>query len=195
MIAAVVLAAGAARRFGGPKQILEHRGQPLVRWTVEAAQGAGCTPVFVVVGAHAAETRRAIDGLAVRVLTNPVWHEGLASSIRCGVTAVAREPEPAGVLLVPCDLPALHARVLARRLATAVGDDGAVRTTACAYAGTVGPPAVFPRSRFERLMTLAGDRGAKAVLLEEPEIARFEWPEGAFDVDHPANRPPRGHGL
>ncbi len=195
MIAAVVLAAGAGRRFGGPKQVRVHHGKPLVRWTVEAALGAGCAPVFVVVGAHADETRGAIDGLAVRVLTNPGWPEGMASSIRCGVRAAAQEPETAGVLLVPCDVPAIDAQVLGRVLATAVGDDGAIRTTACAYAGTIGPPAVFPRSRFERLMALAGDRGAKAVLLDEPEIARFDWPDGAFDVDHPPDRPPRGHGL
>jgi molybdenum cofactor cytidylyltransferase len=195
MIAAVVLAAGAGRRFGGPKQVRVHHGKPLVRWTVEAALGAGCAPVFVVVGAHADETRRAIDGLAVRVLANPGWPEGMASSIRCGVAAAAQEPETAGVLLVPCDVPAIDAQVLGRVLATAVGGDGAIRTTACAYAGTVGTPAVFPRSRFERLMALEGDRGAKVVLLDEPEIARVEWPAGALDVDDPADRPPSGHGL
>lgn len=195
MIGAVVLAAGAARRYGGPKQVLEHRGIPLVRRTAEAALEAGCHPVIVVVGAHAAETRDAISSLPVEIVVNAAWEEGLGASIRCGVEVVAQEPRVAGVLLILSDQPAIDAKLIERVLAAALRRDGSVRTTACAYGGTVGPPALFPRSCFDRLLVLTGDRGAKSVLLEEPAIARIDWPAGAFDVDGPADRPGNDHGL
>ena len=197
MIPAVVLAAGAARRYGSPKQVLSHRGRPLVRVAVEAALGAGCTPVFVVIGAHADVVRIAIEDLPVRMVRNAAWKEGIASSIRRGVEHVTREPGAEAVLLLPCDLPHVDADVVRRLLSAATGHrESGVRTAACAYEGTVGPPAVFPRSRFERLLTLEGDRGAKTILLEEgPEIIRLEWPEGALDIDDPADRPLRSRGL
>jgi molybdenum cofactor cytidylyltransferase len=189
MIGAVVLAAGAARRYGGPKQVLEHHGVPLVRRTAQAALDAGCAPVVVVVGAHAAETREAISSLPVAIVVNPAWEEGLGASIRCGVGIVAREPRVTGVLLLLSDQPAVDAKLIERVLA------GGVRTTACAYAGTVGPPALFPRSCFGRLLALTGDRGAKSVLLDEPEIVRIDWPAGALDVDAPPDRPRDDLGL
>jgi molybdenum cofactor cytidylyltransferase len=189
MIGAVVLAAGAARRYGGPKQVLEHRGVPLVRRTAQAALDAGCAPVVVVVGAHAAETRDAIASLPVEIVVNAAWEEGLGASIRCGVEVIARASHVEGVLLLLSDQPAIDAKLIERVLA------GGVRTTACAYAGTVGPPALFPRSCFDRLLVLSGDRGAKSVLLDEPEIARIDWPQGALDVDAPVDRPGNDHAL
>jgi len=197
MIPAVVLAAGAARRYGCPKQVLLHGGRPLVRVAVEAALGAGCTPVFVVVGAHADVVRRAIEALPVRVVPNPGWDEGMASSIRGGVEQVSRDPDAKAVLLLPCDLPHVDVDTLRRLLAAAsVRGEPGLMSAACVYAGTVGPPAVFPRSRFARLLALEGDRGAKEILLEDgPQVARIDWPEGALDIDRPVDRPPRGHGL
>ena len=62
---------------------------------------------------------------------------------------------------------------------------------ACAYAGTVGIPALFERAWFDRLAALDGDRGAKSLLLEQPELRiDLSWPEGADDRDK--RRDPRG---
>jgi molybdenum cofactor cytidylyltransferase len=59
---------------------------------------------------------------------------------------------------------------------------------ACAYAGTLGPPALFGRAWFGELMRLRGDRGAKRILeRERGRVFRVSWPEGAIDVDRPAD--------
>jgi len=190
MIAAVVLAAGGARRFGRPKQVLEHGGRPLVETAVRAVLGGGCDPVFVVVGAHAEVVSRALADLSVQVVPNPGWEEGMASSIRLGVERVANEPRAEAVLLIPSDLPHASASVVCRLIEAARGRPGDVlRLAACAYAGTLGPPALFPRSQFGRLLRLSGDQGAKSILLEQAQhVAQVAWPEGEWDVDRPDDR-------
>src|SRR5262249_23324500 len=86
--AVVVLAAGASRRLGQPKQLVCWRGRPLVHHAVEAALEARVGPVTVVVGAREAEVRAALDGLDVNILAHPGWSEGLGSSIRTAVWTV-----------------------------------------------------------------------------------------------------------
>jgi molybdenum cofactor cytidylyltransferase len=197
MIAAIVLAAGASRRFGRPKQIVVHRGRPLVRLAVEAMLDGGCEPVLVIVGAYADRVARTIEDLPAEIVPNPSWSDGMASSIRRGVERAARGPVVEGVLLAPSDLPEIDADVVRRLLAAARGGpDRDARIAACTYAGTIGLPVVFPRSCFGRLLALEGDRGAKAILLEERgAVARVDWPAGAADIDRPADRPDRDHGL
>jgi molybdenum cofactor cytidylyltransferase len=57
---------------------------------------------------------------------------------------------------------------------------------ACEYAGTVGVPALFEKSCFDRLTKLRGDGGAKSVLLAGSEmLVRYPWPDGASDINTP----------
>ncbi len=53
---------------------------------------------------------------------------------------------------------------------------------AAAYAGTVGVPAMFHRSRFDALLALRGDQGAKSLLANAVSVA---IPGAAWDIDHP----------
>ena len=99
--------------------------------------------------------------------------------------------EPDAAVLAGCDQPALSADVL-RRLIEAYRDrkDPAATMAACAYAGILGVPALFARGEFGRLAVLEGDRGARDLLRERPgRVVRVPWPEGARDVDRPADLP------
>ena len=199
-IAAVVLAAGASTRLGRPKQLMERRGRTLLRNAVEAARGGGCRPVVVVVGAQAARMRRELEGLDVRIVENHRWRDGLGGSIARGVAELlASEVESLdGVMLLLCDQPDLSAAVV-RRVSAAWRKAARSRgptLAACEYAGTLGPPAVFSRAELPRLAALAGDRGAKAVLLEAGDrIVRVKWERGALDVDRPEDCIDRKRGL
>lgn len=184
MIGAVVLAAGGSRRLGRPKQLVPWRGRPLVRRVARAALAAGCEPVVVVVGARAADVRATLDGLPVEIVVNPHWRRGLAGSIRAGIRRVARRGVTAAALLV-CDQPRLTPAVLRRLIASHAGPPSG--TAACAYAGTVGVPAIFPRSRFPELLALRGDRGAHRLL--DGRTRSVRWAGGAVDVDRPDDLP------
>jgi len=183
-IAAVLLAAGASRRFGRPKQLAELGGEPLVRRAARAALAAGCDPVVVVLGAQAGAVAGALAGLPLTQLRNEAWEEGMAGSLRAGLAA-ADEAAPAarGALLLVADQPAVDAALLGRLLAR-FEEGGAARPVACAYGGSHGVPAILPRSLFPELAALRGDRGAKAVLAaHRAELLEVPFPDGELDVD------------
>ena len=176
MTAAVILAAGSGRRMGGPKALLRIDGETLVQRAVRIAGEAGCGPIFAVVGAW--ETG-SLDP-DVRLVRNHDAAEGMASSLRAGVGALPLETE--AVLILTVDQLAVDAALLWQLLALAAADPA--RPAACAYAGTLGIPAVFPRRLFPDLLALEGDRGAKAILLRE-NTDTLPFPEGVRDLDTP----------
>jgi len=178
MIAAVILAAGAGKRMGGPKALLQVEGETLLQRAIRAAQGAGCDSVSAVMG----DWDPGVVDPAVRLLRNPDAAEGMASSIRIGIGALP--PEVTAVLLLAVDQPAVDAILLRRLLALAEADPE--RPAACAYGDSLGIPAVLPRRLFPALLALRGDRGAKGILLRE-QTAPLPFPGGGQDLDTPAD--------
>jgi molybdenum cofactor cytidylyltransferase len=174
VIPAVILAAGFGRRMGGPKALLELEGESLLQRTVRLARKAGFDPVLAVVGDWEA------GPVAARLVPNPATSEGMASSIRAGITALA--PEADRVLLLAVDQLAVDAALLGRIRARSA--DHPVRPIACAYADTVGIPAVFTRRLFPELLALRGDQGANTLLLREAPVL-LPFPGGALDLDLP----------
>ena len=179
MIAAVILAAGAGRRMGGPKALLVFQGESLLQRAVGLALEAGCQPVITVVGAW---DPGPVNPRAF-IVQNPVPAEGMASSIRTGIQAVPLESDAA--LLMTVDQPGVDVTLLRGLMDLASADPS--RPVACSYADTVGVPAVLPRHLFPELLALQGDQGAKALLLREG-AATLPFPQGADDLDTPADR-------
>lgn len=182
-IPAVILAAGASRRLGRPKQLVLLDGETLLRRAVRAAL-AGCAPVLVVVGSQAAEIEASLAGMPVRVVANPEWQEGMAASIRAGIRALPGDA-PAALFLV-CDQTAVDGALVGRLLAVRRAHPEAV--VACAYGNARGTPSLFPARCFPQLLKLQGDRGARD-LLAGPDVLTVPFPEGVADVDTPADLP------
>lgn len=182
-VAAVVLAAGGSTRMGWPKQLLRLDGESLVRRAAKTALGSRCAVVFVVVGAHAGAVAQELDGLALTLVENPRWQDGMSSSIRVGVEALAAAQVPFdAVLITLADQPAVTSALFDRLIAA--GETAPAGLVACEYAGTVGAPALFARHHFDALRELAGDRGGKALLATHAEaVARIPFPQGAIDLD------------
>jgi molybdenum cofactor cytidylyltransferase len=182
-VTAIVLAAGASTRMGQPKLLLEVGAIPLVRRVAEAAAGSRAGSVLVVTGDQDAAIREALGDTAP-TLRNDIAGEGLASSIACGVAEADARGATAVVLLL-ADQPAVSAGLLDHLLdAYESGRD----PVASDYEGGPGPPALFARRHYAALRALQGDRGAKALLQSEgDDVARVSFPEGALDVDTPAD--------
>jgi CTP:molybdopterin cytidylyltransferase MocA len=113
---ALVLAAGASRRFGSPKQLVRFDGQSLLQRAVAHASELLGSAVTVVLGAHAAEIAETLPTGSAGVLINRDWQEGIASSIRIGVQRLPGACD--GVMLVLADQPLVGSETL-RRLMTA----------------------------------------------------------------------------
>lgn len=171
---AIILAAGFGRRMGGPKALLQVRGETLLQRAVRMATEAGCAPVLAVVGAWDP------GSLTAQVVVNATPEEGMASSLRAGFAALP--PESSAALVMVVDQPAVDAALLRDLLALAALDPE--RPAACAYGDSLGIPAVVPRRLFPAIQALRGDHGAKALLLPE-RPATLPFPAGAADLDTP----------
>jgi molybdenum cofactor cytidylyltransferase len=180
-VGCTILAAGAGRRFGGPKPLASLAGEPLVRRAVTAACGSAAGRVAVITGAH--DLGDALEGLPVERVDNPDWASGVASSIRCAV-GWARRHQLDALLIATVDQPHLDARHLDRLLEAS---DRGRCLTASAYSALLGVPALFPRRFFPALARLTGDVGARALLRDPANGALpVPWPPGAVDVDFAA---------
>jgi len=167
--AAVVLAAGASRRLGQPKQNILLGGETLLERTVRIASLAGLDPVYVVVS----QQQLPASLPSATILVNPEAAEGMASSIRTGILAAIRGGSQ-GAAILACDQPA----VTPEHLRAIVGDGTAVM--ASSYAGRKGVPAYFPASAFEQLLELRGDIGARNLISNASAI---ELANGDLDID------------
>ena len=159
MIAGLLLAAGASRRFGTNK-LLERLGDhPVVRWPAEVLADE-VDELLVVVAGDTAEMRDALAGIPVRFVVNREPDAGLSSSIRAGVAALPADTE--AVVIALGDQPLLARDAVTRVIARwREGDASAV---AASYSDGRGHPVVFGAELFPALRTLEGDRGARVLL-------------------------------
>ena len=161
MIAGLLLASGASRRFGSNKLVAPLGGRAVVRWSAEALTAA-VDETWVVVPADDVEIRAALAGLPARWVENREVHEGMASSIRAGIAALP--PEADAVVIALGDQPLIDAEVIRRVVAAwrrAPARDGAVTAM---YEDGRGHPVLFGAALFPALLALDGDRGARALL-------------------------------
>ena len=186
-IAAVILAAGASRRLGRPKQLVLCNGEPLLARAMRVAAESAIAPVIVVLGAGAAEIRAALDMKSAQIVLNPDWESGMASSIRAGLAAAEKYPGLDGVMLLACDQPRLTCEHLARMMAEFHRSNGQA-IVASVYGETPGVgetrgvPAIFPRRAFASLQLLRGDKGARS-LLPGDDVVEVKFPGGELDID------------
>jgi CTP:molybdopterin cytidylyltransferase MocA len=176
--AAVILAAGASTRLGEPKQLITIHGETLLARAIRIAQESGVDHVFAVLGANSAAIRA--QAHIATIAENPLWQQGMGTSIRTGVQAAAAYD---AVLLLTCDQPALTSFHLAQLLVA--GAEGK-RIAASTYAERTGIPAIFPQKYFAELIALTGDSGARHLLrMHKDEVVEVPLENGELDIDTP----------
>jgi molybdenum cofactor cytidylyltransferase len=178
--AGVILAAGAASRFGQPKQMLPWHGKPLVWHAVRTALDAGLAPVVVVTGHAADQVQAALAGLPVELAYNPDWASGQSTSV---ITGLQHLPSQVGsVVFLLADQPLVPAGLV----------HGLIETHAAACAAIVAPlvqgqranPVLFDCRTFPDLLSLTGDVGGRALFSRYP-VSWLSWNDDSvlFDVD------------
>jgi len=187
-VAAVILAAGASRRLGQPKQLLMYRGENLLKRAIRLAQEAGASPVLAVLGANFEIISASIALVSAMIVHNDQWEQGIASSIHAGLGAVNTYPShSSGVLLMGCDQPRLTAEHL-RSLLDVFRATAATTIVSSAYNDVCGIPAIFPRLAFSDLLSLSGDKGARALIAQAPcPVVTLHFEGGEVDIDSPGD--------
>lgn len=182
---ALILAAGAGRRFGGSKLVADIGGRPLIRQVADRVACADFAELVVVTGADRSGVRAALAGLTCRIVDAPDWAEGVAASLRTGIAAL--DPAARGVCVFLGDMPRVPvdlSRVLAER-AEASGYAARPR-----HVGKPGHPVAFTQEAFADLMALQGDEGAASLLKARAgSVAYVDTAESGvlLDIDTPAD--------
>ncbi len=199
-VAGIILAAGEARRFGLPKQLLDYHGQPFVRIAAKTALASGLAPVIIVTGANAEAVEAVVNDLPVTITRNTNWQNGQSSSIKIGLQAVSSpsfqglthqflemgvsRKEVGAAIFLLADQPQVtstiinaltekHAQTLASVVAPLVADHRA-------------NPVLFDRVTFPDLLALTGDVGGRAIFSKHP-VSFLPWQDESLllDIDTP----------
>lgn len=181
MIAALLLAAGSARRFGAPKLLCPLNGKPVLRWCAEALLRSGVDELLVVAPVDAEPFADALRGLPLRFVSNAQPDRGIGRSIAVGIDALAPMTEAALVALG--DEPGLEDAVV--RAVVRRHRETRIAVVAPVFQGVRGHPVLFARSVFPELAALDGDAGARSVVDRDPgRVSVVEIGTGApGDVD------------
>jgi molybdenum cofactor cytidylyltransferase len=185
-VAAIILAAGRSTRMGGPNKLLaELGGKPLVRTVTEQALASKAQSVIVVTGHQAEQVEKALQGLKVKFVRNPDFAEGLASSVKAGVAAVADNAD--GAVICLGDMPLISSNLIDRLIEAFAPDRGHLIAVPVSD-NKRGNPVLWSRRFFNELMTLNGDIGARHLIARHSEAVAEVPVEGfgAFlDIDTP----------
>jgi molybdenum cofactor cytidylyltransferase len=188
-IAAVVLAAGASRRFGADNKLLARvDGRTLIECVVNALANGAAADIVVVTGHDRAAVEAALHSWPVRFVHNADWETGMGSSIRAGIAALS--DNAAGAFVVPGDMPLLSSQLVASLVDAFAEADGERIVYPAARSGEQRNPVLWPRRHFGALLALPPNTGAKALLqLIAAECLAVAAADDAAlsDVDTPAD--------
>jgi CTP:molybdopterin cytidylyltransferase MocA len=176
---ALILAAGAGRRAGGPKALLTWKGRSFLAGAADALRRPGVDGVAAVLGFEAARVRHEAGLPAhVDVLVNPRPEEGMLGSLLCGLAwAEARAAD--AVLVHPVDHPRIEAATVDRVIAAMAAG---ARIAVPSWNGRRGHPAGFARDTWPALRAASPERGARAVLADHPDwVVHVEGDAGCLE--------------
>lgn len=180
----VVLAAGAAKRYGAPKLALPVHGLTLVRRAAMVSLSV-CPHVVVVIGAHREIIEPLLAGLDVTVAFNPTWSSGMGNSLSFGVARLREiAPQCLGILVVLADQVLIDEGDLKELVATHSANPD--RIVAASYADVLGVPCVFPNEYFDEIERLQGDVGARGILNRHSNaVVAVPMSRARMDIDTP----------
>jgi len=183
-IFAVVLAAGAASRFGSSKQLATWGGEPLVHRASRLARETCGDRTLLVVGHAAAEVAAAAGGECRFIAYNERFRDGLSSSLALAVRVLGKTSD--AILLLLADQPRVTPEHL--RMMVEEWNGNETQIVASAYSDTLGAPALLPAGTFAKILRLSGDVGARA-LFDDPDfdVTAVRFDAAAADIDTPAD--------
>jgi molybdenum cofactor cytidylyltransferase len=167
MISAILLAAGESKRMGLPKQLLEWQGKTLLQHVLESLIKSDADEVILVLGYEADLIKKTLPALPIKIVVNPAYTQGMASSLRQGLLAM--DPGSEAFLVLLADQPGIGREIINGVIRAFQQTDpkrGIVRPV---YRGTRGHPVLIGIQYLREALQLQGDMGARQILLNHPE--------------------------
>jgi molybdenum cofactor cytidylyltransferase len=185
-VGAVILAAGTSTRMGRPKQLLPLGETTVLARTIDNVRSAGLAEIVLVLGASAEAIRRQLPQSllkGLKVVVNQAYAQGMASSLREGLSALELQSEAA--LIVLGDQPLVGPRTL-QQIIAGYQQSGA-EIIIPTHQGKRGNPVLLSRAVFSEVMALEGDTGCRAIFANHLDAilkVEVEDPGILLDIDN-----------
>ncbi|WP_298552892.1 nucleotidyltransferase family protein [uncultured Algibacter sp.] len=182
-IAIVILAAGASKRMGSPKQLLKWGNDTLLNHAIKTVLEIDAYEVIVVLGANHKLIEAGVKHRSITILNNEDWDLGLGKSIACATEYVLKsKPQVEGILITLADQPLIDSHYLNDIMTHFYQDLNQIIATS--YDNNKGVPVLFGKVYFQELSNLTGDNGAKQLLkTHESCVKTFKPPVKNVDLD------------
>jgi molybdenum cofactor cytidylyltransferase len=179
-IAAIILAAGGASRFGKTKQLNIWREKTYTENVVIAAQLAGLSPIIVVTGYQHESLKNILNMYPVQTVFNPDWQKGQSTSMKVGLEHLGKRAQ--GALFLMADQPQVSISLIRVIVEQSYLTDRQV--IGPVIDGKRSTPMYFDRGVFPELMKVEGDQGGRSILSMYPPLL-VEWFDTrmAMDID------------
>jgi len=183
-VAGILLAAGTSSRMGSNKLLFELEGESVLRRAAKRALAGGLSPLVVVLGHESDKAARELEGLPCEWALNPLYAQGINTSLKSGVMAVQGLKAQAALVML-ADMPFVTSEMIAEMIAR-------YRTSTAPlvisdYEGVNAPPMVYDRSLFTELLMMTEEGcGRQVVKRHRSEAEVAPWPVAALaDLDVP----------
>ena len=164
MVSAILLAAGESKRLRMPKLLLPFGKSTILEQTIDNLLNSSVDEVIVVLGYRAEEMMRKLANRPVKIAINPIYHQGMSTSIVKGLSLVNNRAQ--AVMVALADQPLINSQTINRLIEESLGyDKGIVIPT---YQAERGHPIIFASEYKEELLGLKGDIGGRQTIKEHP---------------------------
>ena len=164
-VSAILLAAGEARRMGRLKQLMPFGSSTMVEQTVDNLLASGAGEVIVVLGHRAEEVKGRIANRPVKIMLNPLYSQGMGTSIAAGLKLV--DSRAGAVMLALADQPFVDSQTIDRLIEEFQTHDKGIAIPV--YRGRRGHPIIFSIKYKAQLSGLISDIGGREIIKEHPE--------------------------
>jgi molybdenum cofactor cytidylyltransferase len=184
---AVILAAGTSSRMGKAKQLLSLGESTVLAQTLAHVQSASLHEIVLVLGGSAEAIRRQLPfPQELKIVVNQAYQQGIASSLRAGLSAV--DPNSDAALIILGDQPFVRPQTLDRIVEEYRRSRAQIVIPM--HQGRRGNPVLLDRSVFAEVMALEGDVGSRAIFANHLDgIVNVEVEDAGIllDLDDPAD--------
>ncbi len=181
-IAGIILAAGSSCRMGNRnKLMIDINGKTILETVISTTLKAEVNPLIVVLGNDADQIQKTLEEYPVKFVKNYKWETGMSSTIKAGIEALGDDIEGSMILLG--DMPGINTKDIKSLLIKFCELDNK-KIIYPVKNGQQGNPVIFPKSYFNELTLLLGDRGAKSILNDENSVGVEIHSQGILiDID------------
>ena len=173
----IILAAGQSSRLGHDKQLVNFKGNSLMRHTEYLIQPL-VNQLYVILGYNHENIQKELK--TATCLVNKNWQLGMGNSLSFGIAAAQKNAD--SILIALCDQPRIPQSHYINMITAAKRHNNHIITTA--YAGINGVPTVFPKHHFNELTSMTGSQGARGIIERHAkQVIALNCEHAEFDVD------------